>query len=323
MAELHAGNVLLLGARRRVFLAERLRERMPEFGGGRVVGADTDRLDPLRFFVDDFFLVPSADEPDYIECLLERAREYEFRGIIPWNDHDIRVLDANRVRLEDAGLHLLLPPGDDVAMFLDKRRTARWAVAHGIPHPRVFEDSADACAPFYAKPRFGQGSYGVERVEDLARLSAEPCWQDPEQFILQAAFEGEEYTVDVGLGGAGAPLFIVPRRRLKVRGGEVVIARVELDPLVVEFVARLCERLDFHGVFNVQVLRRGDQIVLLEFNPRLGGGTDLSIAAGADIPRYLLELLSIGRLCSPPPAIRDRVTMTRYLAPVFFGPDDS
>jgi len=67
------------------------------------------------------------------------------------------------------------------------------------------------------------------------------------------------------------------------------LSRAELGALV--------EALgDCQGMITVQCFLTPDnRIVFIEINPRFGGGVPLSIRAGADSPRWLLEML-MGRV---------------------------
>ena len=45
------------------------------------------------------------------------------------------------------------------------------------------------------------------------------------------------------------------------------------------------------GVINVQCIRTAEgRVSFIEINPRFGGGTPLSLHAGADFPRWLLQM---------------------------------
>ena len=79
------------------------------------------------------------------------------------------------------------------------------------------------------------------------------------------------------------------------------------------------DALRIDGPFNFQYIVSNGRPHVIEANPRMGGGTDLSVAAGADLPRYLLERVLTGRLSSAPPAIREGLVMSRYHDAVFFA----
>jgi carbamoyl-phosphate synthase large subunit len=60
---------------------------------------------------------------------------------------------------------------------------------------------------------------------------------------------------------------------------------------------------------------------VFEINPRFSGGIPLTIAAGADFPRYLVEL-ALGRPVSPRLGqFRSGLWMTSYEEAIFLQPD--
>jgi carbamoyl-phosphate synthase large subunit len=73
---------------------------------------------------------------------------------------------------------------------------------------------------------------------------------------------------------------------------------------------------------NIQCRLVDGEPVVFEINPRFSGGIPLTIAAGADFPRWLVEL-TLGR--DVPPMIgrfSDDIWMTNYDASVFISGRD-
>ncbi len=310
-------NILLLGARRRIYLTRKLRIELKALQpNARVIGADTDFNDPLQFFVDDFVVVPSCQAGDDISVLRAELQKRQIGLIVPWNDAEIAVLNVNRSLIESSGARLLLPPAEVVSMFHDKLLTAQWARANNLWHPTTCLVSESIRYPNVVKPRFGQGSVGVTIVRNEGDDAA-ICEISSDDFIRQEFVDGMEYTIDVVSNRDGAIIGIAPRQRIKTRGGEVLIARLELRPELISYAQDVAARLNFCGLFNLQVIINERGICLLEFNPRFGGGTDLSIEAGLNIPRYIAEHLTYGGVVSGPAALTDGLLMTRYFESVF------
>ena len=73
---------------------------------------------------------------------------------------------------------------------------------------------------------------------------------------------------------------------------------------------------------NIQCRIVNGEPVVFEINPRFSGGIPLTIAAGADFPRYLVDL-ALGR--AVPPRIgrfRDKLWMTSYEASIFVDAEE-
>jgi len=162
--------------------------------------------------------------------------------------------------------------------------------------PRLLNESdlESPTFPLFIKPRSGSSSLGAHNIHtpmDLAYYRG----VDPDS-IVQEFVDGAEYTVDVFADFAGRARCAVPRRRHEVRGGEVSKSQAVRHERMMAEHCRLVDTLGgCRGMITIQCfLTPDDEIVFIEINPRFGGGVPLSIRAGADSPRWLLELL-LGR----------------------------
>ncbi len=140
------------------------------------------------------------------------------------------------------------------------------------------------------KPLDGSASKGVFTIHNKKELSffreyvARP--------ILQEYVAGDEFTLDMLYDFQGALRCLVPRRRIEVRSGEVSKSVIDMDPAVMEAGWSLGSQLrGARGVINVQCIRTAEgRVSFIEINPRFGGGTPLSLHAGADFARWLLQM---------------------------------
>jgi carbamoyl-phosphate synthase large subunit len=89
-------------------------------------------------------------------------------------------------------------------------------------------------------------------------------------------------------------LAAVPRVRNCVSGGEVSESTTIHDAKVEELARRTLAALNLRGAVTVQIIRDNsrdaeENLMIMEINPRLGGGAVLSVEAGADIPMMILR----------------------------------
>lgn len=310
--------ILLLGARRRIFFVERLRAAARALGKEVfVVYADTDDLDPAAHVCDAFVRIPSSSASDYVEAVAATIREWRIALTVPWNDKDIDVINRHR-STAFSGFDFFLPPEEATRVFLDKLEFARWCQSSAVPHPRMLaRDNSSPALPCVVKPRFGQGSVGVTICHD--EVDYRYGLRHADEPVVQEFVDGEEITVDVYCWPVSLVFACVPRLRLKTRGGEVLIAKTVSDRFARPLAETIARALRIDGPFNFQYIVSNGRPHVIEANPRMGGGTDLSVAAGADLPRYLLERVLTGRLSSAPPAIREGLVMSRYHDAVFFA----
>ena len=321
-------NVLVTSAGRRVALLRAFRTAVSSVGGGRVLAADAGGTAAAIHEADEGFVVPRCDSPDYVPALLALCRRENVAVVVPTIDPELPVLAQAREAFTREGVLLAAsgPVTNDVAF--DKANTAAFFDREGIPAPRQL-DLGGALAgrngfafPVMLKPRFGSGSVGVHVVRDLeelrfyARRVSEP--------ILQEYVDGLEFTLDVLVRPDGRVACVVPRRRLETRAGEISKGYTVRDAEIEGWGRLVCERLpDATGPITLQCFRRRDgRLAFIEINPRFGGGFPLTLQAGADYPRWLLEwALGLPSTASPDGWAAD-VAMLRYDDAIFVSREE-
>jgi carbamoyl-phosphate synthase large subunit len=146
------------------------------------------------------------------------------------------------------------------------------------------------------KPRRGRGSVGAFPARNEKELSFFVSYvEDP---VVQEFLAGREFTIDVMCDFDGRPLSIVPRERVVIRAGVIDRGRTVADRSLMDLALACTDALRFVGPVNLQCRMVQGQPTIFEINPRFSGGIPLTIAAGADFPRMLLQL-TLGRRVAP------------------------
>ena len=132
--------------------------------------------------------------------------------------------------------------------------------------------------------------------------------------IVQEYVDGTEHTCDVYVDFSLKVHCVVPRKRIEVRAGEVSKGQVVKHPRIMSEAKRLVEALGAGpGVITLQLFLTSDKKVkFIEINPRFGGGAILSIKAGADFPRWILQELVGRRASIQSDSFQDELIMLRY-----------
>lgn len=320
-------NILLTCVGRRVSLLESFRKALAELGvKGRVYGADHSRLAAAFHRADEGFLVPPAGEGEpYVEALARICKQREVGLLVPLIDWELEILADARERFQQAGTRALISSPRLVRICRDKLETFEFLKTHGFDTPEVlpYEKALTAPFPLFIKPRYGSSAKDVHRLPDRDALEFFEK-AAAEETVIQEFVDGREHTVDVYAGLDGIPRVAVPRRRLKVRDGEVSKALTVRQPEIVRQSMRLVEALEeCVGVVTLQCFLTADgRVRFIEINPRFGGGVPLAIRAGADFPRWLIEE-HLGRQPRiDPEAWQDGLVMLRYDEAVFCPAED-
>ncbi len=191
-------------------------------------------------------------------------------------------------------------------------RAAETYLPNDLPARRAF--------PLFIKPRFGRGGVGAHAIHSAKDLAF--FVEYVENPVVQEYLDGPEFTIDVLCDFRHRPISIVPRERVVVRAGVIDRGRTVHDRTLIELAKSVTQALPFSGAINIQCRVVDGEPVVFEINPRFSGGIPLTIAAGADFPRYLVDL-ALGR---PVPArigrFRDQLWMTSYEASIFVDAEE-
>ncbi|MGI0130154.1 MAG: ATP-grasp domain-containing protein, partial [Thermoplasmata archaeon] len=134
--------------------------------------------------------------------------------------------------------------------------------------------------------------------------------------IVMEFVPGTEYSV-YGLSGRdGKPIVVVPVRRIQAVS-ESKKAEVVADPGVQRVVTAIVSKLGLVGPWNVQVMKSGSRITLIEVNPRFAGTTSLVVAAGVNLPALAIRLFLGRKIARSELHFRDGLLMTRYNEEIF------
>jgi carbamoyl-phosphate synthase large subunit len=288
-------NILFSAAGRRVSLLRHFRRTLDDLGlRGEILAADAGRSAPATFVADRQLRVPRVKDPDYIDAMVALCRDNGVRLLFPLIDTDLELLASNRDAFAEVGTTVVVSDARTAEICFDKKLTWRFFRDHGIDTPEVLDASAldaqpDTIFPLLIKPYDGSCGIGVTKIRDRRELVF--FSQYVEHAMVQEFVQGTEYTIDVLVGFDGRIGCIVPRRRLEIRAGEVSKGLTVRSPAIMAAARRVVEALPGPlGCITVQCFEQPDgRIRFIEINPRFGGGFPLSLHAGADFPRWLIE----------------------------------
>lgn len=253
-------------------------------------------------------------DPTIIEDIARVVRENDVKIILPFVNGAIEIASLCKERI--GGVFVPVSDFSTTSRMFDKVEAARLFKEAGFPIPRTYS-VIDNEMPAIAKPRKGGSSRGIHvfnDVEDLMHL------ENLEKYIVQEYIaNNKEYTVDCYVSREGEILVTVPRERLEIMGGEVTRTVTCREKKLMDMSREVIEHFSLIGPVTLQFLHDldKDRFLLMEVNPRLGGGVICSIYAGAPIADYIL-LESLGKKVEPFDDWKDNVLMARYQKEAIF-----
>ena len=322
-------NILFTCAGRRVALLDAFRRALTELDlDGKLLAADVTYASPAYHKADGGLIVPPTDRPEYVPALLEAVRTHQVSLLVPLTDLDLLLLAHRRQEFADLGCTVMIASEPTVRLCRDKARFSQALTSAGLPGIRTCTLEEFSTRPFYPcflKPVTGSAGIGAGQVRDAMELTAHVAIYGPDM-LVQEYIPGQEFTIDVYRTRAGEVRCVVPRQRLAVRSGEVEKGVTVKDDGLTQAAIRLASAMgDLWGVFCCQCRRPNQRSLprFFEINPRFGGGVPLSIAAGANLPLYLLQEIAGLEVTAQLGRFTDHLLMLRYDEAVFVRLDDA
>ena len=312
-------NVLITSVGRSNRLLCDFRRALPK--GALVFAADSSTAAPALREADRTFVIPPCTDPSYVDCLLAICRDNDVGLLVPRLDREYVVLAGDRARFLALGTVPVVSESHVLALCEDKVATNHFLAECGLRTPRTWLSLAEACQaldrgelsyPVVVKPRFGVASVGFEEATDARELAlvyelalVRAARQAPasararaeESVLVQERLSGVEYGIDVINDLHGHYVTTFARRKLQMRGGNtdraITVEREDLAALG----RTLGERLGHIGCLDCDVFVFMESApVVVDLNPRFGGGLLFSHMAGANLAGALVAW----RLGEPP-----------------------
>lgn len=319
-------NILISSAGRRVSLVRLFKNAYKDLEiNGSVFASDMSEDAPALQVADRFFLVPGVNEKNFIDFMVSLCLKHNIRLIIPTIDTELTILSASEDIFASNGVNLLLCPNDINNIFHDKNLSHKFFQDNHINTPYLYDfkknDSRIGLRfPLILKPAMGHSSIGVSKVNNYDELDFFLNYLDNP--VIQEFIEGDEYTVDVLVDLDGVVRCAVPRLRIETRAGEVSKSVTVNDISIIEGCYRLASSIKgAKGCITIQCIKNSEgEIFFIEVNPRFGGGYPLSAEAGANFPKFIIEMfLGLSQKNNMQNSWTNQLLMLRYDEGIFIN----
>lgn len=315
-------NILITAASRRVPLVLAFREGLKSLGiPGTVIAADVNPMSPAAHFCDRAYRVPLSFDPGYLAAITAICDGEKIGLIVPTIDDELPLFGAAAADFAERGVRVAVSPRSTALLCDDKFATCTHLRKAGVAAAESFLPAhlpAKPPIPAFVKPRRGRGSvlaFPARSAKELAFFVA--YVPDP---VVQEYLDGPEFTIDVMCDFSGRPLSIVPRQRVVIRSGVMDRGCTVNDPVLIDLARACASAMTFVGPINIQCRKVKGRPIVFEINPRFSGGIPLTIEAGADFPRMLIQLALGQRIDPMIGQFRDGLWMSSYESSLFFSP---
>ncbi len=303
--------ILFLGAGKRLSLLERFRAAAEaESVQLDLLSVESDIAVPVRDAGAEVIAGPAFTDSAFGGYLLDLVASRGIDLVIPNMDSATTALSPLREPLARLGADAVVSDEPLCAAMEDKVAAAEWFERHDVPIPAGGE------WPRIVKHRRGFGSKDQAVVEKVDELEAFFARRSRADYVVQPIVCGQEYTVDAYVDRRGRLIGALSRQRLAVSAGEVDHSRTHRHAAMLNLTRRILACPGWRGPITLQFIDAAAGPVMLEINPRFGGGVTHAIHCGLDMPRWILRE-RLGLPVEPFDGWADGSIMTRCRRDVF------
>lgn len=307
-------NLLFTCAGRRNYLINYFKEAIKN--QGKIFAADMSASAPAMVDADVAIVVPSIYDDDYISVLKTIVKTHQIDAIISLNDLELPILSKHKRDIETTGTKVIISNEDVIDIAFDKMKTFNFISKVGLKTPKTYTSLKEAKEAIYdgtlqfplvVKPRWGSASIGIDFPEteeelDLAfrlqhiKLTKSILNTASENdldhaILIQEKMNGQEFGMDIVNDFEGNYIGTFVRKKLNMRSGETDKAISVIDTKFDVIGRKISEHLKHLGNLDCDVFASGDDLYVLELNPRFGGGYPFSHEAGVDTASMYIEWL--------------------------------
>lgn len=306
-------NILITSIGRRSYMIDYFKSAIGETG--KVFAANNELTYALKK-AGGYILTPKIYDENYIDFILQYCLDNKINAVISLFDIDLPILSKNKRLFAENDISLLISDYEFTVLCNDK-----WASYHFLKENNfktaLSYISLDNCKkaisdknieyPIFVKPRWGMGSIGVFEAENEKELDVfyaktkkailktylkhESSFDIDNSIILQEKIKGLEHGLDIFNDLKGNYLGCVPKIKNAMRAGETDIATTLHNENLVSIAKRLSLQTKHKLNLDVDCFIDGEEIFILEMNPRFGGQYPFSHAAGVNFPKAIIDLL--------------------------------
>lgn len=283
-------HVLVTSISRKVPLLAAVKKALYFFGPkSRLIGTDTNPKCIGRYFIDEFLELPPLDSLNQ-KTLLEICKAKAINAIIPTRDGELAFWSSMHDFLARHGILVMISHPHAIALCRDKYLFYQFLKKHNLNGlPTSLDSEEFACAEYVVKERSGAGARNIGL--NLTAQDAVKHAQTLENPIFQPYIEGEEFTIDLFLDKTHKVKGCIIRRRDIVIEGESQVSTTLQESYLEKLIIETAETLKLLGHVTFQAIKQAPthNFYIIECNPRFGGASTLSVAAGLDSFRWFFH----------------------------------
>lgn len=337
-------NILLTSVGRRTYLVEYFKQALN--GEGNVFAANSEYTYTLSQ-ADSYVLTPLIYSDEYIPFILNYCITNDIDVVISLFDIDLPILSKNKKLFKDSNINIIVSDEEVINVCNDKWLTFNFLKDNHIDTPLTFIDRKQAIDalengllkfPVIMKPRWGMGSIGIYRADNLEELEVfykkisneiqgsylkyETKADLSSSILIQQCISGDEYGIEVVNDLNKNYVATLCKKKVAMRSGETDQAITVDDEHLKNIGKTLSNKLKHIAMLDIDCLEENGAFYVLELNARFGGQYPFSHLAGANIPKQLVEWCEGKATNLENVHIEKNITCSKNIQPVLISHDN-
>jgi carbamoyl-phosphate synthase large subunit len=274
-------NILITSVSKKIPLIASVKKAAQKLAIQFVHGCDIDDGCLGKYFVDFFWQCPLLKELSR-EQLFDYCKKHHIGMIIPTRDGELEYYASHKNWLQQNGIDIMVSDPEAIGICLDKKLFAEWLLKNKFPPIQTELSIENIQAPAYVvKERYGAGSLSLGL--NLNRKDSIEHAKTLKEPIFQPYITGKEYSIDLYRDRKGQVKGCIARSRDLIIKGESQITTTVHKPILEKLCTQMANVLDLYGHAVFQAIEtEDDHLYILECNPRFGGASTASEAAGLE-----------------------------------------
>ncbi|MAV58735.1 MAG: hypothetical protein CMG07_02160 [Candidatus Marinimicrobia bacterium] len=281
--------ILLTNVGRRTYFIDYLNDLIKNNKDIEIYISDrTNKVASYYTNISKFLVLPKVigNHKNYINSLLKKCYENKIDLIIPLSDLDLLPLSLNKSKFKKFNCDILVSKPKIIKICENKFELNNFLKKLNIKFPYQFESIKDMIFPLISKPLTGSGSKNIFLYKKKNELPSKL----EKSFIYQRFIKGQEYGLDILNDFDGRFVSYCLKKKIEMRSGETDKAITVNNKRVLNLSKKISQNLRHIGNLDCDlIIDKNNNIFILDFNCRFGGGYPFTHSVGHNFIEYLIN----------------------------------
>lgn len=260
----------------------------------QLFGSSTTETDPGLIYCHKMRKTCDPEQPGYIREMLSICKRDNIDLIIPYQEREMLLFATYREEFENIGTQVLVSEEGLVNLCDNKKWTRQFFEKCKVQYTEAATNIRDY--------RSGYPCI-IEALDDKDNIVATRMANSEsdvhyylshfKNYLIRPFVQGQVYIIDCFCDFEGNPVYITPRMKEEAGINEVSKFRIVQDEVMIEEAKKILEEFRPRGPLTIKLTKQEKTGVnyYIRLEPRFDDAVPVSIRAGADSPRALLNLL--------------------------------